>query len=92
MTQNGTTLETGDRRALAPKILEKLVYSIGKDASAAKPHDWTAATILAIRDRIIDHWMQSTKDVYRTGGKRVYYLSLEFLIGRYAHPLRPGPA
>ncbi len=82
MTQTATTGETGDRRALANKILEKLVYSIGKDASAAKPHDWTAATILAIRDRIIDHWMQSTKDVYRTGGKRVYYLSLEFLIGR----------
>ena len=83
MTNKTTTgVDTSDRRTLSAKILEKLVYSIGKDASAAKPHDWTAATILAIRDRIIDHWMQSTKDVYRTGGKRVYYLSLEFLIGR----------
>ena len=71
-----------DRRSLSTKILEKLTYSIGKDISAAKPHDWTAATILAIRDRIIDRWMESTKDVYKTGAKRVYYLSLEFLIGR----------
>ncbi len=77
-----SALDQPDRGSLSARILEKLVYSIGKDATAAKPHDWTAATILAIRDRIIDQWMLSTKDVYRTSDKRVYYLSLEFLIGR----------
>ena len=71
-----------DRRTFSARILEKLTYSIGKDAIVAKPHDWLAATILALRDRIIDRWMQSTRDVYKSGGKRVYYLSLEFLIGR----------
>ncbi len=77
-----SALDQPDHGSLSARILEKLVYSIGKDATAAKPHDWTAATILAIRDRIIDQWMLSTKDVYRTSDKRVYYLSLEFLIGR----------
>lgn len=48
----------------------------------AKPHDWLTATILVVRDRIIDKWMASTREVYATGAKRVYYLSLEFLIGR----------
>ncbi|MEY9378772.1 starch phosphorylase [Rhizobium leguminosarum] len=48
----------------------------------AKPHDWLTATILVVRDRIIDRWMASTREVYATGAKRVYYLSLEFLIGR----------
>ncbi len=71
-----------DRRSFSTKIVEKLTYSIGKDTFAAKPHDWLAATILALRDRIIDRWMDSTREVYKTGGKRVYYLSLEFLIGR----------
>jgi starch phosphorylase len=71
-----------ERRAFASKIVEKLIYSIGKDTVAAKPHDWLSATILALRDRIIDRWMDSTREVYKTGGKRVYYLSLEFLIGR----------
>ncbi len=71
-----------DRRTFAAKIVEKLTYSIGKDTFAAKPHDYLTATILALRDRIIDRWMQSTREVYQTGGKRVYYLSLEFLIGR----------
>jgi glycogen phosphorylase len=71
-----------DRRTFAAKIIEKLAYSIGKDTFAAKPHDYLTATILALRDRIIDKWMDSTREVYKTGGKRVYYLSLEFLIGR----------
>lgn len=71
-----------DRRTFGSKIVDKLKYSIGKDTFAAKPHDYLAATILALRDRIIDRWMDSTREVYETGGKRVYYLSLEFLIGR----------
>lgn len=68
--------------ALASEIIERLTYSIGKDAKVAKPHDWMTATVLVIRDRIIDRWMASTRETYETGGKRVYYLSLEFLIGR----------
>jgi len=67
---------------LAEEIIERLTYRIGKDAKVAKPHDWLTATILVIRDRIIDKWMESTRKVYATGDKRVYYLSLEFLIGR----------
>lgn len=68
--------------ALQAEILEKLTYSIGKDAIVARPHDWLKATILAVRDRIIDQWMESSRETWRTSNKRVYYLSLEFLIGR----------
>ncbi|HLP70586.1 MAG TPA: glycogen/starch/alpha-glucan phosphorylase, partial [Rhizobium sp.] len=67
---------------LAAEIIEHLTYGIGKDAKVATPHDWLTATILAIRGRIIDKWMESTREAYKTNGKRVYYLSLEFLIGR----------
>jgi len=68
--------------ALQAEILEKLAYSVGKDPWVARPHDWLTATILAVRDRIIDQWMESSRQTWRTGEKRVYYLSLEFLIGR----------
>jgi glycogen phosphorylase len=64
------------------EILAKLTYSIGKDPVVAKRHDWLAATILALRDHIIDRWMESTRAAYKAEAKRVYYLSLEFLIGR----------
>jgi glycogen phosphorylase len=68
--------------ALANEIIERLTYSIGKDPIVARPHDWLNATILAVRDRIIDQWMDSSRETWRTSHKRVYYLSLEFLIGR----------
>ena len=68
--------------AIAAEIIERLTYRIGKDPTVAKPHDWLTATILVIRDRAIDRWMDSTRDTYANSKKRVYYLSLEFLIGR----------
>ncbi|MGC6329304.1 glycogen/starch/alpha-glucan phosphorylase [Rhizorhabdus sp. FW153] len=68
--------------ALAEEIIERLTYRIGKNAAAAKSHDWLAASILVIRDRVIDRWIETTRETYENGGKRVYYLSLEFLIGR----------
>ncbi|MCB1465237.1 MAG: glycogen/starch/alpha-glucan phosphorylase [Nitratireductor sp.] len=71
-----------DPRVLATEIIERLIHGTGKDTKAAKPHDWLHATILVVRDRIIDAWMQSTREVYAIGAKRVYYFSLEFLIGR----------
>ena len=71
-----------DAETIRAEILEKLAYSIGKDPAVAKRHDWLNATVLALRDRIIDRWMESTKRAYQTKAKRVYYLSLEFLIGR----------
>ena len=76
------TPRSHDADELAASILEKLIYQVGKDTIVAKPHDWLRAVILAIRDRITDKWMESTRKTYEAGSKRVYYLSLEFLIGR----------
>jgi len=69
-------------RNLPAEILDTLVHRIGKDAQAALPHDWLAATIYTLRDDIIERWMASSKAAHAAGAKRVYYLSLEFLIGR----------
>jgi starch phosphorylase len=63
-------------------ILAKLVYSIGKDVVAASQRDWFLAVAFATRDIIVDRWMNSTRQTYDQDRKRVYYLSLEFLIGR----------
>ena len=70
------------RGPLALNILDTLVHRIGKDEQAARPHDWLAATIFTVRNEIIERWMVSTKAAHAAGAKRVYYLSLEFLIGR----------
>ena len=68
--------------ALRAAILAKLTYAVGKDAAHAHDHDWYIATALAIRDQAVDRWIATTRKIYATGQKRVYYLSLEFLIGR----------
>lgn len=64
------------------EVVRKLTYSLGKNPAVAQPHDWLTAGILAARDHVVDVWQNSTKESYATGRKRVYYLSLEFLIGR----------
>ena len=63
-------------------VLERLVYAVGKDPEHAVLKDWSTALSLVVRDHIVDNWMPSTRRVYQTGQKRVYYLSMEFLIGR----------
>jgi glycogen phosphorylase len=63
-------------------ILSKLRLAIGKDAGMATRHDWYMAAALALRDRIVHRWLAAEKESYDAGLKRVYYLSLEFLIGR----------
>ena len=67
---------------LRARITAKLTYDVGKTPAAANERDWFTATALAVRDDIVDHWFGATRRTYDTGAKRVYYLSLEFLIGR----------
>jgi starch phosphorylase len=73
---------TDNTTALDARIVAALRHRVGKTERAAKPHDWYNATVLALRDDIIDNWFASTTRTHEAGGKRVYYLSLEFLIGR----------
>jgi starch phosphorylase len=63
-------------------VIAKLVLAVGKDAGAATDRDWFLAAALAIRDRIIHRWLATERASRANGSKQVYYLSLEFLIGR----------
>src|SRR5688572_21052313 len=64
------------------RVLAKLALAVGKDGDAATPRDWFVATALALRDRIIHRWLAVNRASHAEGRKHVYYLSLEFLIGR----------
>ena len=77
-----TTSPNGKSGELDARIVSALRHRVGKTERAAKPHDWYNATVLALRDDIIDNWFTSTARAHEAGAKRVYYLSLEFLIGR----------
>jgi starch phosphorylase len=64
------------------RVLAKLTLAVGKDAGTATDRDWFVATALALRDRIIHRWLTVERFSHAKGHKRVYYMSLEFLIGR----------
>ncbi|TPK75186.1 glycogen/starch/alpha-glucan family phosphorylase [Mesorhizobium sp. B2-4-18] len=82
MTIEAPALDNPDPKTLAEEVLMSLKYRVGKDTTVATQYDWLTATIKVVRDRVVDHWMQATKEAYDQQEKRVYYLSLEFLIGR----------
>jgi len=68
--------------AFRARIVDKLKYSVGKDPEHAVDHDWFEAVALAARDHLVEIWMDHASRAYRQNRKRVYYLSLEFLVGR----------
>ncbi len=75
----------GDRisaERLRDEILRQLKASQGTDAAHATTYHWRMALSLALRDLVVDPWFASTRRTYAAKGKRVYYLSMEFLIGR----------
>jgi starch phosphorylase len=79
---NPNTAAPRDAEVLRDTILRKLTYDLGKSRTAARDRDWFMATALAVRDRIVDRWLAELRATYETGAKQVYYLSLEFLVGR----------
>ncbi len=73
--------------SLTPNLLQAdvarhLTFTLGKDAPNASVYDWRMALSFAIRDRIVEPWFASTRRTWAEDRKRVYYLSMEFLIGR----------
>jgi starch phosphorylase len=71
-----------DPKAIQRSVSNHLVYTIGKDPFTATEHDWMMAFSFVVRDRLIERWMETQRNYYRHDAKRVYYLSMEFLIGR----------
>jgi starch phosphorylase len=67
---------------LRAAILSKLTTHVGRRRAIATPRDWLLATAIVVRDFAVDRWLDSLDSAQRHGAKRVYYLSLEFLIGR----------
>ncbi|MGK3116712.1 glycogen phosphorylase [Candidatus Pantoea formicae] len=68
--------------ALKHSIAYKLMFTIGKDPSIANQHEWLNAALLAVRDRMVERWLRSSRAQLSQDVRQVYYLSMEFLMGR----------
>jgi starch phosphorylase len=60
----------------------RMMYSIARDTYTASKYDIYRCLALAVRDRMMDRWFRTQNTYYTKDVKRVYYLSLEFLMGR----------
>ncbi|QBH96721.1 glycogen phosphorylase [Limnobaculum zhutongyuii] len=69
-------------RNLKNSIQEKLKFVIGKEPALATEHDWLNAISFSVRDLMVERWLRSTRAHFSQSGRRVSYLSMEFLIGR----------
>jgi starch phosphorylase len=70
-----------------PENFEELVlghirYSIARDRSQLCEADWYKAVALAVRDLVVERMIATQSAFNRADAKRVYYLSMEFLLGR----------
>ncbi len=75
-------LNPKDTSALESALVNRLIYSIGKDPLDTQGRDWFLALAHVVRDQLTAKWMESMRNYYLQDAKRVYYLSMEFLIGR----------
>ena len=71
-----------DSGALKESFVHHLEYSLGKDDYSSTLQDCYASISLTARDRLIERWIKTQQTYHKKHVKRIYYLSLEFLIGR----------
>jgi starch phosphorylase len=70
-----------DRKDYKQHLLNQLTYTLSKDMYSATERDKYNATVLSIRSQIVNKWISSQQAYYKVDAKRLYYLSLEFLMG-----------
>jgi len=79
----GASLQNGLSVAnLQQYFLERRTFALAKDEYTATPYDNFMTAAYAIRDRMIERWIKTQQRYHKKNTKRVYYLSMEFLIGR----------
>ncbi len=82
LTPSTNDLMGNDKESIKNSFVNHLEYSLAKDEYTVTPHDGYASMALLVRDRLIEKWINTQQSYYNKEAKRVYYLSLEFLIGR----------
>jgi starch phosphorylase len=71
-----------DAASIKRALGKQLMFTMGKDPHKATERDWFAGTAYMVRDRLIQRRMETLPQNHQKDFKSVYYLSLEFLIGR----------
>ncbi|BBO79077.1 alpha-1,4 glucan phosphorylase [Desulfosarcina widdelii] len=68
---------------LEEDIARHIRFTMGRDPAKPNRHAAFMGLAFAVRDRLMDRWIRTQRTQYDTLAKRVYFLSLEFLPGRF---------
>lgn len=71
-----------DKDGIKQSIVNHLSYTLARDTDTAMPRDWWLALCYSVRDRILQQFIETQSTHHRHNTRRVYYLSLEYLMGR----------
>ena len=71
-----------DAEAVGRDFRRHLAYTFGRDRWARNAYYDHLATVLAIRDRLMERWTANNEARHRSDCRRAYYLSMEYLLGR----------
>jgi starch phosphorylase len=71
-----------ETEVLRQSLLDNLTYGLAKDMYSATSRDKFNSLVLSVRDLSVERWIKTQQRYYDVDAKRVYYLSLEFLLGR----------
>ncbi len=63
-------------------VVKRLLYTLSKDKYSATARDYFLSTAYAVKDHLVARWIKTQQEYYYQDVKRVYYLSMEFLMGR----------
>jgi starch phosphorylase len=70
------------KEAFVKSFNQHLRHTLARDQYEAADYEKFLAIAYTVRDRLIDRWIKTQQTYYKQNVKRVYYLSLEFLMGR----------
>ncbi|MBU2769025.1 glycogen/starch/alpha-glucan phosphorylase, partial [Acidithiobacillus ferrivorans] len=71
-----------DASSLCMDTRHYLLRTLGAEESVSSGNSVYTALAMSLRDRLIERWKNTQKKVAAENGKRTFYLSLEFLLGR----------
>ena len=74
------TVKTG---SLKHDVFRHIMSTLGSDYYPPRKYLYYKGLSYSIRDRLIERWIKTQRSYYDSVAKRVYYLSLEFLPGRF---------
>ena len=78
-----TSGPNNDSASLLSEIQHHIMTYMGNDFNPPRIDTYYQGLALSVRDRLIENWLSTQRSFYDQNAKRVYYLSMEFLPGRF---------